>query len=370
VNHDGLLRVQIDAAINPGNSGGPVLGAHGLVVGVAASHLKNASNIGYIIPTSVLSQFLGCVDAPGSYIGTASLGIGRVQTLESPALRRHLGLPDGFSGGVRIPAVWPLGPAVGKLQVDDVIISLDGIEIGQDATVPLRDNERIFFSYLVTRRLAGKESVRVQVWRKGREEDVDVQLMPDRWLVPRLDGYDSAPEYVIVGGLVFVPLSMPWAELKSNDKNARALVHQHWGQALPEPGRQVVILSKVLAHPCNMGFHGLGNIVVQTFNGNPVHNVAQLARAVARCRETTLIFEFPRPAGDGREIVALDRAESVAAEAEILQQHLIAAICMVRPEGHGEPQPLDPEDNDIGTCNGSGDPQHLVQPAESANAAE
>ncbi|CAJ1359299.1 unnamed protein product [Effrenium voratum] len=43
VNLDGLLRIQIDAAINPGNSGGPVLGAHGLVVGMASSHLKNAT---------------------------------------------------------------------------------------------------------------------------------------------------------------------------------------------------------------------------------------------------------------------------------------------------------------------------------------
>eukprot|EP00435_Cladocopium_sp_Y103_P058110 s453_g20.t1 len=43
------------------NSGGPVLGAHGLVVGMACSHLKNASNIGYIIPSQVLEQFISCI---------------------------------------------------------------------------------------------------------------------------------------------------------------------------------------------------------------------------------------------------------------------------------------------------------------------
>merc|ERR1712050_704264 len=124
VNQDGLLRIQIDAAINPGNSGGPVLGASGLVVGVAASHLKNASNIGCIIPTAVLEQFLDCVDSSGAgYLGVASLGIGRVQNLESPALRRKLGLKDGFTGGVRIPEVWPLGPSAGKLRPNDVLIA-------------------------------------------------------------------------------------------------------------------------------------------------------------------------------------------------------------------------------------------------------
>ena len=45
VTADCLMRIQIDAAINPGNSGGPVLGANGLVVGMASSHLKNAARM-------------------------------------------------------------------------------------------------------------------------------------------------------------------------------------------------------------------------------------------------------------------------------------------------------------------------------------
>lgn len=341
VNHVGLLRIQIDAAINPGNSGGPVVGEHGLVVGVAASHLKNASNIGYIIPTVVLEQFLQCISTPGrSYTGVASLGIGRVQTLESPALRRHLGLPDGFTGGVRVPAVWPLGPAAGKLEVDDVLLSLDGIEIGQDGTVPLRDNERINFLYLVTRHLAGFDRAKLLVWRKRVELELEVALRPDSWLVPRIDGFDASPEYLIVGGLVFVPLTQPWAELKSNDKNARVLINHYWGLALPESGKQVVILSKVLAHPCNIGFHSLGNVALAAFGGAPVRDLAQLARAVAACSAETLVFEFLRPSGDGKDVVALDRAECAAAEAEVLRQHLIAVTCMVRSDGQGEPQPL------------------------------
>ncbi|CAE7849019.1 DEGP10, partial [Symbiodinium necroappetens] len=106
VHHDGLLRVQIDAAINPGNSGGPVLGSHGKIVGVAASHLKHASNIGYIIPTQVLEQFISCAGLQGAeraaeggepskgYLGVSSLGVGSVQTLESVPLRRMFGLPE------------------------------------------------------------------------------------------------------------------------------------------------------------------------------------------------------------------------------------------------------------------------------------
>eukprot|EP00928_Gymnodinium_smaydae_P004952 TRINITY_DN11699_c0_g3_i1.p1 TRINITY_DN11699_c0_g3~~TRINITY_DN11699_c0_g3_i1.p1 ORF type:complete len:542 (+),score=84.35 TRINITY_DN11699_c0_g3_i1:94-1719(+) len=345
VNLDGLQRIQIDAAINPGNSGGPVVGAHGLVVGVAASHMRNASNIGFIIPTAVLEQFLACAEAGNgnSYIGVASLGISRVQTLESTAMRRKLGLPEDFTGGVRVPAVRPLGPSAGVLEVDDVIVSVDGVEIGQDGTVPLRGNERINFLHLVTRRLAGRDVARVRVLRRGAQVEVDVRLRPDKWLVPRIDGYDAAPEYCIIGGLVFVPLSQPWAELKGNDKVARALVQQYWGNALPESDRQVVILTKVLAHPCNFGFHALSHMVLQTFNSQPVSNLAQLARAANCCENGSLVFEFLRNGGgdDGKELVVLDRAECDAAEPEILAQHLIASPSMTRCVGgaHLELQP-------------------------------
>ncbi|CAE8635265.1 unnamed protein product [Polarella glacialis] len=348
VNMDGVLRVQIDAAINPGNSGGPVLGANGLVVGVASSHLKNASNIGYIIPTSVVHQFLSCLDLPGAYLGVSSLGIGRVQTLESPALRTLLALPDGFTGGVRVPKVWPLGSSAGLLQEDDVILEIDGVEISQDATVPLRENERINFLHLVTKHLAGRSTVHVKVWRHGAYHEVDIAVQPDRWLVPRQDGYDAAPEFTIVGGLVFVPLSHPWAELKSNDKHgwsaARSLIHSHWGEALPEEGRQIVILSKVLAHPCNVGYHSLNNVVLESFGGAPVRNVAELARAVAACKDSHLVFQFKRPAGDGKELVVLSREECSKAQKEVLDQHLIAAPCMVRIDGNGEPRPLPEEE--------------------------
>eukprot|EP00931_Biecheleriopsis_adriatica_P100370 TRINITY_DN75696_c0_g1_i1.p1 TRINITY_DN75696_c0_g1~~TRINITY_DN75696_c0_g1_i1.p1 ORF type:complete len:564 (+),score=113.94 TRINITY_DN75696_c0_g1_i1:24-1694(+) len=358
VNMDGLLRIQIDAAINPGNSGGPVLGAHGSVVGVASSHLKNASNIGYIIPTQVLEQFISCIQSNSissdctlglgnGYLGVASLGIGRVQTLESPALRRRLGLPEGCTSGVRVQKVLALGSSAGQLEVNDVLLAVDGEEISQDGTVPLRENERINYLHLITRRIAGKETVRIKVWRQGAPLEVDVALKPDRWMVPRLDGYDAAPEYAIVGGLVLVPLSHPWAELKSRDKHgwtsAQALIHQHWGKALPEEGRQLVILSKVLAHPCNVGYHALSNMVLETFAGQEVTNLAQLARSVAACKDEQLVFEFLRPTGDGKELVVLDREECETGQKEVMEQHLIAAPCMVRVDGKGEPRPL-PED--------------------------
>eukprot|EP00913_Durusdinium_trenchii_P031226 g29237.t1 len=95
----------------------------------------------------------------------------------------------------------------------------------------------------------GREKVKVKLWRDSAPQEVEISLKPDRWLVPRIDGYDAAAEYAIIGGLVFIPLSHPWAELKSHDKHwssSRALIHHYWGEALDEDGRQVVVLSKTV----------------------------------------------------------------------------------------------------------------------------
>jgi hypothetical protein len=259
-------------------------------------------------------------------------------------------LPAGFTGGVRVPTVWPLGPAVNKLQVDDVLVSVDGIEIGQDATVPLRGNERIHFSHLVTRRVAEQEVVKLGVRRQGVEVEVEIQLKTDRWLVPRFDGYDAHPEYAIFGGLVFVPLSQPWAEVKGHDRCARVLVLQHWGVALPEEGRQIIVLSKVLAHQCNVGYHSCTCMVLHTFNGVVIENLAQLVRNVASCTTKTYTFEFLRTGSDGKELVVLDREECARAELEIMQQHLIAESALVRGSSHPGARLLERSKNGAKSC--------------------
>lgn len=56
------------------------------------------------------------------------------------------------------------------------------------------------------------ESLDVKVLREGQLLDLKFQLK-QRWpLVPILHGVDCVPSYFIVGGLVFVPLSIPFLE--------------------------------------------------------------------------------------------------------------------------------------------------------------
>ncbi len=56
------------------------------------------------------------------------------------------------------------------------------------------------------------ESLDVKVLRDGALLDLEYQLKQRRPLVPILHGVDCVPSYFIVGGLVFVPLSIPFLE--------------------------------------------------------------------------------------------------------------------------------------------------------------
>lgn len=50
------------------------------------------------------------------------------------------------------------------------------------------------------------------VLREGKEMEMKYQLNLRRPLVPVLAGVDCVPSYFIIGGLVFVPLSIPFLE--------------------------------------------------------------------------------------------------------------------------------------------------------------
>ena len=306
-----------------GNSGGPVFDELGRVIGIASSHLRGGSNIGYIIPTEVLSHFMGMtedgleasplersalnaekIDAappnehseqddndgkemkdvstevndnsaknekksvvgivgPRMIPGIAGLGA-NTQTLESKALRKRLGLKDdGDGGGVRVSGVWAPSPLLdtdvpmegndtdvgsdnNRLLVDDVLLSIDGVEVGQDGTIPLSEDrpyERIGKSYLITRHRVGK-IVELGIIRNGEPMTLQVPLRPNRYLCPVYDTFDAHSSYVVCGGCVFVPMSWPW--ISAHRKKGGFPSYNSISSNPAKGDEQIIVLSKVL----------------------------------------------------------------------------------------------------------------------------
>ena len=114
---------------------------------------------------------------------------------------------------------------------DDVVLEIDGVTIGSDQTVALRRLERIEFQYLISSKTTDHVCT-VTIIRRGVRQVVHIPLKPELSLIPvSTSSPNCAPSYLIVGGLVFVPLSRPW--IVSSKKNALVLQQVRLPPLLP-----------------------------------------------------------------------------------------------------------------------------------------
>ncbi|KAG5002678.1 hypothetical protein AAZX31_10G021500 [Glycine max] len=284
-----LLGIQIDAAINPGNSGGPAFNDQGECIGVAFQVLRSdeAENIGYVIPTTVVSHFLTDYERNGRYTGFPCLGV-LIQKLENPALRAWLKVQS--NEGVLVRRVEPTSDANNVLKEGDVIVSFDDVRVGSEGTVPFRSNERIAFHFLISQKFAG-DTAELGIIRAGSLIKTKVVLNSRVHLVPyHID--EGQPSYLIIAGLVFTPLSEPLIEEECEDSIGLKLLARARYSLAKFKGEQIVILSQVLANEVNIGYEDMGNQQVVKFNGTRIKNIHHLAHLIDSCKDRYLRFEF------------------------------------------------------------------------------
>jgi S1-C subfamily serine protease len=322
--HSGVdqhLVLQVDAAINPGNSGGPVLYG-GRVVGLAFQGLARGDNIGYAIPNPVLQRFLTDIE-DGTYNGYQELGAG-VMDLRNAALRTALGLPQAQSGVV-VYYLDPFGCAKDCLRLGDVLLAIDGHDIAEDGTIQLEDNV-IEFSELLERKQWG-ESVTLRVWRAHAMQDIRVPLETpfDPYIFRNL--YDRKPEYVMVGGLVFSPLTREYlrtqGERLSGNIGQELLYYMQYAKIDGAyVGRdEFVVLSARLPHAVNTYGDGFVNAVVERVNDQPITRLTDVRTAIASRTTGFHVFEF---AGLDDRLV-LDAQATAQATADVMRQYAVPA---------------------------------------------
>ncbi|PSS14652.1 Protease Do-like [Actinidia chinensis var. chinensis] len=235
-----LLSIQIDAALNPGNSGGPTFNDRGECIGVAfqAYRSEETENIGYVIPTMVVSHFLEDYERNGKYSGLKFF------------------LDYLFILGVLVRRIEPTSDACNILKEGDVIVSFDGVKVGCEGTVPFRSSERITFRYLISQKFAG-DVAELGIIRAGAFMKVHTVLNPPVYLVPHhVEG--SQPSYLIVGGLVFTPLSVPLIVEENEDRVGLKLLAKKRYSLPMFKGEQIVILTQVLPTDVNVGYEDMG----------------------------------------------------------------------------------------------------------------
>jgi len=309
-----LLALQTDAAINPGNSGGPVF-SDGRLAGVAfQSHERTtAQNTGYVVPMPIIEHFRREI-ASGKVLGVPSLGV-FWQKIESDALREYARLKPKQTG-VLISRVMFAGSAAGLIREGDVLLSVGGTRIEQDGTIILRGEDRVDFSHVISQRRVG-ETLKCELLRQGKRIEVKVTMKPPSTLVP-LPQPDRVPTYFVFAGLMFVPLTSEY--LGSWDWKDVDIRFQHlYRDGLQSPKRrEVVIVSHVLAHAANQGYHDIRGAIVARVNGKEIREMKDVVRAVKKPQGKLHVIEFDQSLYTFGSHVALKAAEVDQATREVL----------------------------------------------------
>ncbi|KMT10528.1 hypothetical protein BVRB_5g116520 [Beta vulgaris subsp. vulgaris] len=313
-----LLGLQVDAAINSGNSGGPAFNDKGNCVGIAFQSMKHedAENIGYVIPTPVIIHFIQDYERNGAYTGFPIIGF-EWQKMENPDLRMAMGMKSD-QRGILVTRVEATAPEAVVLQPSDVILSFDGVGIGNDGTVPFRHGERIGFNYLISKKYTG-DHAKIKLLRDSVMHEFDIKLDPYKKLIPACIK-DGPPSYYIFAGFVFTAVSVPYLFSEYSDESdvPVELLHKLHHSMADSKDEELLIISQVLVADINIGYENITNVQVTAVNGKPVKNLKSFTSMVESCSEEYLKFDL-----EFNKKVVLRTETAKAATADILATHCI-----------------------------------------------
>lgn len=155
--------IQTDAAINPGNSGGPLINLDGQVVGVNVATSQGADNIGFALPSSMVSQVVTSVREHGKII-RPYLGVRYLMLDEQSAEQNGADVTYGallIATEEHVSAVEEDSAASrAGLRAGDIIISIDGQSLfNQDLATLLRTK-------------SVGQTIEIEIMRDGVQETV------------------------------------------------------------------------------------------------------------------------------------------------------------------------------------------------------
>jgi len=290
---DSHLVIQTDAAINPGNSGGPVIQA-GRVVGVAFQGLRQAENIGYMIPTTVIGHFLKDIE-DGRYDGFGSLGVMLFHGLHSAAYKDYLKVPVDQSGTVIIETLMH-SSVESILQKGDVLTQIDEYSIDNDGRVRIHGLMLDLLEVVEGKQIG--ETARIVFYRQGSRMEAIATVALNRPILEYARQYDKMPRYVCFAGLVFVPATRNYLEtwgpnwLGDIPYYLRYLFHNSMQLNTDRERKEYVVLSEVMPDEINAYAGDFKSQVLESINGRSVWGLGDVRSAFAEDANDFYLIKF------------------------------------------------------------------------------
>jgi len=266
------------------------------------------------IPASFIREVVDAHNA-GSYRGMGYFHF-YWEPAENPATLARLKVPAPASGVlvIQVPDRPDGGPKV--LKREDVILRIDGFELDIQGDYNDPEYGHLNLESLATLHKWAGDDVKMQIWRDGRQMDVTYRLPRYEYtnsLVPYAI-FDQEPEYLIIGGLVFQPLSIPYLQSWGADWRQRAPFRlNYYNNEPPTKDRSsLVLLSQVLPDPYNIGYQEVNYLAVDKVNGQRISRLSDLKAALQKPVNGYHIIDFMPGDSLQRLVLAAGDAEEEA----------------------------------------------------------
>jgi hypothetical protein len=209
------------------------------------------------------------------------------------------------------------------LKPRDIILEIDGFNIDVQGDYKDPDYGNLLLENLASRSKRAGDKVAIKIMRDGKEQTVDYVLPKADYnaqLVP-LEVFDQEPEYLILGGLVFQPLSVPYLESWGSDWPRKAPFRLSYAtrQDATFEDPSYVVLSSILPDPINIGYNDARYMIVDKVNGKKVRTLQDLLGAKNSPNDGFDLIEFKD--GDTMQRMILDANELDAATARVLKRY-------------------------------------------------
>ncbi|MBN2181501.1 MAG: hypothetical protein JW715_06280 [Sedimentisphaerales bacterium] len=289
-----------------------------------------------LIPAEIINHFLNSVK-DGNYTGLGKVGFA-VSELLNPAMRSFLKMPESLKSGVYVTDVYNLGTGHNILKKDDVILAIDGNTLDPYGRFMHPKYELLLFDHLITSKSVG-ENIIFEIWRDGKKTEIQGEVKtfkPSEMLVPYHE-FDQQPEYIVTAGFTMQKLTREYLMEFGRDMSGDTPSHlYHYYRDLAfkptDERRDIVVLSYVLPTPFNLGYAGLGQMVVSKYNGMKISSIEDIL--VARnlnpeSKYDVIEFELDSP------VVVIDRRQTRDSDVFVQKNYGITNLLNINQQKPG-----------------------------------
>jgi len=319
--------LEVSSDIQGGGWGEPLV-ANSRVVGLFTAQ---EGRTGYAMPASFIQNILDA-RRKGQFHG---LGYFHFvwQPGKNPTSLARLRLP-GEPRGVIVISV-PDRPDGGEqvLKPSDILLNIDGFDLDMQGDYKDPEFGNVNLENLAVRRKWAGDAVKIRLWRDAKPMEVSYRL-------PRFDYtsslvpyavHDLEPDYLIVGGLIFEPLTDSYLQSWGADwKRSSPFRLNYYNNEEPTKDRPaLVLLSQILPDPYNIGYQDQKFLVVDKVNGRRVNRLSELRAALQQPLDGSHLLEFV-PGDTIRRIVLGAGEAEREATARVLQRYNIPSAARIR----------------------------------------